>query len=215
MTPSQPVAILHLDESCLGNGREGITPGGAGGLVEIHHGGTLVRRDFFLHAPDTTNNRMALAGAIAALQLLGGKGRRVRVLIVSDSEYLVRGMREWVPGWISRGWRRKAGPIENLELWQALVATAKLHEVSFSWVRGHAGHPKNEYANDLAVAAAREQRTSEGLVDSGFPEWLAGQRERGKYLDIDPDRSFTLLEARLQGGGPIPLALEESDAGAH
>ncbi len=215
MTPSDPVAILHLDESCLGNGREGKTPGGAGGLVEIHHGGSLVRRDFFLHAPDTTNNRMALAGAIAALQLLGGKGRRLRVLIVSDSEYLVRGMREWVPGWISRGWRRKAGPIENLELWQALVATARLHDVSFAWVRGHAGHPKNEYANDLAVAAAREQRTSDGLVDSGFAEWLAGQRERGKYRDIDPDRSFTLLEARLQGGDPIPFALEESDAGAH
>lgn len=213
MTPSPPVAILHLDESCLGNGREGKTPGGAGGLVEIHHGGALVRRDFFLHASDTTNNRMALAGAIAALQLLGGKGRRLRVLIVSDSEYLVRGMREWVPGWISRGWRRKAGPIENLELWQVLVATAQTHEVFFSWVRGHAGHPKNEYANDLAVAAAREQRTSEGLVDSGFAEWLGGQRKRGKYLDIDPDRSFTLLEARLQGGDPIPLALEESDAG--
>lgn len=215
MTPSQPVAILHLDESCLGNGKEGNTPGGAGGLVEIHHGGAIVRRDFFLHSPDTTNNRMALAGAIAALQLLGGKGRRLRVLIVSDSEYLVRGMREWVPGWIGRGWRRKAGPIENLELWQALVAGAKEHETFFSWVRGHAGHPKNEYANDLAVAAAREQRTSEGLVASEFGSWLASQRARGKYLDIDPDRSFTLLEARLLGGGLIPLALEESDAGAH
>ena len=213
MNPSRPVAILHLDESCLGNGREGNTPGGAGGLVEIHHGGAIVRRDFFLHAPDTTNNRMALAGAIAALQLLGAKGRRLRVLIVSDSEYLVRGMREWVPGWIGRGWRRKAGPIENLELWQALVTTAQAHEVSFAWVRGHAGHPKNEYANDLAVAAAREQRTSDGLVESAFAEWLADQRKGGKYRDVDPDRSFTHLEARLQSDASIPLALEASSAG--
>ena len=82
--------------------------------------GRIQRRDFYLHSPATTNNRMALSGAIAALQLLARKGARLRVLIVSDSEYLVRGMREWVPGWVGRGWRRKEGPIENLELWQAL-----------------------------------------------------------------------------------------------
>ena len=89
-----PIAIAHLDESCLGNGREGATPGGAAGLVEARAGKMLVRRDFYLSEPDTTNNRMALAGAIAALRLMAGKGKRLRVLIVSDSEYLVRGMRE-------------------------------------------------------------------------------------------------------------------------
>lgn len=203
-----PIAVLHLDESCLGNGRAGDTPGGAGGLVELRSGATIVRRDLFLHSPDTTNNRMALAGAIAALQLLAGKGRRLRVLVVSDSEYLVRGMREWVPGWVSRGWRRKTGAIENLELWQALVATAGLHEVSFGWVRGHAGHPKNEYANDLAVAAAREQKTSEGAVPSEFPAWLAAARARGKYLAYDPDEAFARLEGLLRTGAPIPFALD-------
>ena len=96
--------VLHVDESCLGNGREGENPGGSGGLVEARSGnGRIHRLDFFIHSPATTNNRMALSGAIAALQLLARKGARVRALIVSDSEYLVKGMREWAPGWMARG----------------------------------------------------------------------------------------------------------------
>ena len=113
-SPPAPIAVLHLDESCLGNGRDRPTPGGAGGLIELQAGGRVQRRDFYIHAPDTTNNRMALAGAIAALQLLAAKGKRLQALLVSDSEYLVKGMREWVPGWIARGWNRKGGEIENL-----------------------------------------------------------------------------------------------------
>src|SRR5215212_7778484 len=113
-------AILHLDESCLGNGREGENPGGGGGLIEARSAnGGIQRRDFYISAPATTNNRMALASAVAALQLLARKGPRLPVLIGSDSQSLVKGMREWVPGWGGRGWRRKEGPIENLELWKA------------------------------------------------------------------------------------------------
>jgi ribonuclease HI len=202
-----PVAIVHLDESCLGNGREGDNPGGGGGLVEARtRGGRIERRDVYIHAPATTNNRMALSGAIAALQLLARKQARLGVLIVSDSEYLVKGMREWVPGWAGRGWKRKTGPIENLELWQALAASARLHDVQWTWVRGHRGHAKNEYANDLAVRAAREQITSEGLVESGFEEWLAGKREKGLYLAYDPDAAFAALEARVASEDPFPLA---------
>jgi ribonuclease HI len=199
--------VLHVDESCLGNGREGENPGGTGGLVEARSGnGRIHRLDFFLHSPATTNNRMALSGAIAALQLLARKGARVRALIVSDSEYLVKGMREWVPGWMARGWKRKVGPIENLELWQALVASARLHEVQWTWVRGHRGHPKNEYANDLAVAAARQQKTSEGMVESGFETWLAGKQAKGLYTDYAPDETFRVLERRLAAGESFPLA---------
>jgi ribonuclease HI len=201
------VAIVHLDESCLGNGREGDNPGGAGGLIEARtRNGRIERRDLFLHAPATTNNRMALSGAVAALQLLARKQTRLAVLIVSDSEYLVKGMREWVPGWISRGWKRKAGPIENLELWKALAASARLHDVQWTWVRGHRGHAKNEYANDLAVKAAREQITSEGLVESGFEDWLAGKRTKGLYLEYDPDATYAELEARVASDDPFPLA---------
>ena len=139
---------------------------------------------------------MALASAIAALQLLAGKGARLRVLIVSDSQYLVKGMREWVPGWAARGWKRKEGAIENLELWKALVASSRLHDVQWTWVRGHKGHAKNEYANDLAVKAAKEQLTSDGTVPSGFDEWLDRKRAKGLYLAYDPDAAFAAARAR-------------------
>ena len=200
------VAIVHLDESCLGNGREGENPGGAGGLIEVRSGRRIQRRDFYSHTPNTTNNRMALFGAASALRLLAGKGNRFRVLMVSDSEYLVKGMREWAPGWASRGWVRKAGPIENLALWQALAAAARLHDVQWTWVRGHQGHPKNEYANDLAIAAAREAKTSEGAVESGFNAWLDTKQAKGKFVGYDPDLAFEALERRVAEGESFPLA---------
>jgi ribonuclease HI len=151
---------------------------------------------------------MALAGAIAALQLMAKKGTRMQALIVSDSEYLVKGIREWAPAWMARGWKRKGGEIENLELWQALVRSAGLHDVQWTWVRGHRGHPKNEYANDLAVGAAERQETSAGAVESGFGEWLEAKRERGLFQDYDPDGAFAALERRLLAGETIPVADE-------
>jgi ribonuclease HI len=200
-------AILHLDESCLGNGREGQNPGGGGGLIEARSAnGSIHRRDVYISSPATTNNRMALASAVAALQLLARKGARLPVLIVSDSQYLVKGMREWVPGWVGRGWRRREGLIENLELWKALVASARLHDVQWTWVRGHKGHPKNEYANDLAVLAAKEQRTSEGIVESGFDDWLKAKRAKGLYVAYDPDAAFAELEERLLSDDPFALS---------
>lgn len=168
----------------------------------------LTRRDFFVHSPDTTNNRMALAGAIGVLQLLARKGSRLQVLLVSDSEYLVRGVREWLPAWKARGWKRKGGEIENLELWRALDHSLTLHQTQLAWVRGHNGHPKNEYANDLAVRAAREQETSAGVVTSGFAEWLDGKRAGRQYLDYDPDAAFTVFEQRLTRGERLPFDLD-------
>ena len=200
------VAIVHLDESCLGNGRDGENPGGAGGLIEVRTGKQIQRRDFFSHTPNTTNNRMALSGAISVLKLLAAKGNQFRVLMVSDSEYLVKGMREWAPGWASRGWVRKAGPIENLGLWQELAAAARLHQVQWTWVRGHQGHPKNEYANDLAIAAARDAKSSEGPVESGFLRWLETKKAKGKFVGYDPDLAFATLERRVAEGEPFPLA---------
>jgi ribonuclease HI len=187
-------AVVHADESCLGNGREGATPGGAGSLIEIRVGGQVTRHDVYISAADTTNNRMALAGAIATFALLSRKGRRLRVLYVSDSEYLVKGMTSWVPGWEARGWRRKGGELENLELWQALVKVSRDHEAIWRWVRGHAGNPKNEYANDLAMKAATEQIISEGAVASGFAEWLVRKTAKGQFVGFDPDAEFATLE---------------------
>jgi len=207
MTP--PIAVIHLDESCLGNGKAGATPGGAGGIIEVRHGAAIERRDFWLGVPDTTNNRMALAGAIALLRILAAKEHRFRLLAISDSQYLVKGIREWLPGWVAKGWRRQAGPIENLELWQELHAALKLHDASWAWVRGHQGHAKNEFANDLAVRAATEQTTSAGAEPSTFAEWLAAERKKKRYLDYDADAAFTVLEGRLASGALIPLALKE------
>jgi ribonuclease HI len=202
--------VLHLDESCLGNGREGENPGGGAGLIEIRsRGGRIERRDFYLHEPATTNNRMALKGAALALEILAGKGSRLRVLMVSDSQYLVRGVREWLPGWKARGWRRKTGVIENEPLWRRLDDARAKHDVQWVWLRGHAGHPKNTYADRLAVRAAREQRSSDGAVESEFDQWLAVWRGKGMYLDYDPNAAFAVLEARITGGETFPLVLVE------
>jgi ribonuclease HI len=200
------IAVVHLDESCLGNGRDGENPGGAGGLIEIRSGRRILRRDFYLHSPATTNNQMALRGAITALTLLAAKGNRMRVLIVSDSEYLVKGMREWVAGWVSRGWSRKGGTIMNLALWQQLAEAARLHEVQWTWVRGHARHPKNEYADMLAVTAARSQVTSDGAIESGFPEWFAAMQAKRLFSDYNPDSEFERLERRIATGESFSLA---------
>jgi ribonuclease HI len=174
--------LIHADESCLGNQfTTRANPGGAAGLVESWTRDGWVRRDYWISEPDTTNNRMAIRSAIEPLSALK---RACDVTFVSDSQYLVKGMSEWVPGWKARGWKRKTGAIENLELWQALHEAAKRHTVEWRWVRGHAGHAKNEYANHLATRAARALDASGGLIESGFLEWLAEQRERrGRYLD--------------------------------
>ncbi len=184
-TKSSPLTevFIHADESCLGNQfTERANPGGAAGLVEFWDGDRWLRRDYWISEPDTTNNRMAIRSAIEALANLA---RPCRVRFVSDSQYLVKGMKEWLPSWKARGWKRKGGAIENLELWKALDREAQGHEVKWEWVRGHAGHPKNEYANDLAVRAAQEQDQSGGFRDSDFESWLERERrERDRYLDF-------------------------------
>jgi ribonuclease HI len=183
---------IHADESCLGNQfQDRAAPGGAGGLVEIWNGDRGERRDFWVSEPGTTNNRMAIRSAIEPLRALT---RRCRVQFVSDSQYLVKGIGEWLPGWKARGWRRKGGAIENLELWKQLDEQLARHEVRVGWVRGHAKHVENEYCDLLATRAARDQTVSGGLVPSGFDAWLEGQREKGRYVDylasVEPAQRF-------------------------
>lgn len=184
---ASPLVAIYADESCLGNGREGDNPGGAAGVIEHLNAATdrLTRWDYWVSEPSTTNNRMALRSAIEAFRVIGRKGGLFRVVFTSDSQYLVKGMTEWVHGWAARGWRRSGGEIENLALWQELVDAATPHRVQWQWVRGHAGHPQNEYANDLAVDAARTQSSSEGARTSEFDEWLEVQRAK-KRVKVDP-----------------------------
>ena len=181
---SLPFVFVFADESCLGNGREGQNPGGAAGLIEypVSGGGgkSMVRLDYWLSEPAATNNRMALRGAIEAMRILSRKGNRLRVEFTSDSQYLVKGMSEWIRGWKARGWKRKEGEIENLHLWKELADVADAHVVEWQWVRGHNKHPQNEYADHLATRAAREQSNSNGPVPSLYEEWLADQRSRGR-----------------------------------
>jgi ribonuclease HI len=177
------LVYIYADESCLGNQyRDRDSPGGAGGLVELWRSEGCVRRDYWSSEAATTNNRMALRGAI---ELLAALRRPCRIVFTSDSQYLVTGMREWIHGWAARGWKRKTGAIENVELWRELAAAAGRHEIDWRWVRGHAGHPQNEYVDELAVRAAKEQSSSGGLVESKFVEWLQGHREKKqRYMDF-------------------------------
>ncbi len=185
--------LVHADESCLGNDRSKPSPGGNAALIEAPAGDSLARWDFYECAPQTTNNRMALAGAIAVLEWIRRQWRGSSIRYVSDSEYLVKGMREWVAGWQARGWKRKGGAVENVELWQKLVQAADGHEVSWEWVRGHAGHAKNEYADGLAVRAAERQERSNGLVPSDFDNWFKAQQKLARFDNYDPDREVREL----------------------
>lgn len=196
---SLPFVAVYADESCLGNGREGENPGGAGVLVEfLTPKGTLVRRDLWVSEPATTNNRMALRSVIETFTALSTKGKRFRVAFTTDSRYIVDGMTEWVHGWASRGWKRKGGAIENLELWWQAVRVAAPHEVAWRWVRGHDGHAQNEYANDLATGAAGRGDASHGLVVSKFEEWAAAREAKGDRLEPFP------VASRFRASRPLP-----------
>jgi ribonuclease HI len=189
--------FIYADESCLGNQfKDRDSPGGVGGLMELWRDGAWVRRDYWSSAPGTTNNRMALVGA---RDLLIALKRPCRIVFTSDSQYLVTGMREWIHGWAARGWKRKTGAIENVELWRELGRAAARHEIDWRWVKGHAGHPQNEYVNHLATRAAKQQTQSGGLVDSKFVEWLDELREKKQQF-------MTFYEFAPPSGDPFRAA---------
>lgn len=112
----------------------------------------------------TTNNRMELMAAIAALEVLN---RPCTVELHSDSQYVVNAFNQhWIEGWIRRGWKTaNKKPVKNIDLWQRLLAAKEPHTVTFTWVKGHAGHPENERCDELATTAADSGRLSE---DAGF-----------------------------------------------
>jgi ribonuclease HI len=188
-----PLVAVYADESCLGNGRAGATPGGFGSLIEFRgRDHELLRFDLWDSEPDTTNNQMALRSVSDTFEALSRKGNALSVQFTTDSRYIVDGMTSWVRGWIGRGWRRREGAVENVELWQGAVEAIARHECQWRWVRGHAGHPQNEYANHLATRAAAEQDRSSGLVKSGFDAWwlatTAKSRSAPAALDPFPER---------------------------
>ncbi len=188
MSDALPLVAVYADESCLGNGKEGANPGGAGTLLEYRHvDGRITRRDLWVSEPATTNNRMALRSVIETFTALGAKGQRCRVVFTTDSKYIVDGMTSWVHGWARAGWKRKTGPIENLGLWHDALRAAASHLVAWRWVKGHNGHPQNEYANHLATRAAADRSASAGAIESAFDAWLSAYRAKGgRTTDISP-----------------------------
>ncbi len=135
---------IHTDGACLGN------PGPGGWAALLRHAGT--ERELAGGERDTTNNRMELMGAIMALEALKSP---CEVVLVTDSQYVQKGIGEWLPNWIRRGWKTAGGdPVKNQDLWQRLQAAAAPHTVQWKWVKGHAGDPDNERVDKLARDAA-------------------------------------------------------------
>lgn len=135
----------YTDGACSGNPG----PGGWGVLLIARDGETEVkRRELCGGEGDTTNNRMELMAAITALETLD---RASKLTLVTDSSYVKDGINSWIHGWKARGWKTAAKkPVKNVELWQRLDAARERHDVTWEWVKGHAGHPENERADELA-----------------------------------------------------------------
>ena len=132
--------IVHTDGACSGNPG----PGGWGAILD--YSGT--RKELSGGEALTTNNRMELMGAISALEALT---RPCAVEMHVDSNYVKDGITKWIFGWKKKGWKTADNkPVKNVELWQALEAAQQRHKVTLHWVKGHAGHPENERADELA-----------------------------------------------------------------
>jgi len=144
---TKPLVTIYTDGACDPN------PGPGGwAAVLLYRGAEKVLTGSERH---TTNNRMELQAAISALEALGGS---TRVQLHTDSEYLKRGVTEWLSRWIARGWLKSDNrPVLNVDLWQRLHALTLRHDIEWHWVRGHSGDPQNERVDRLAHQAARKQ----------------------------------------------------------
>lgn len=134
------IVEVFTDGACRGN------PGPGGWGAVLRYNGR--EKDIYGGEAQTTNNRMELMAAIKALESLR---RPCRVVLTTDSQYLRKGITEWMPSWKRRGWRTAdKKPVKNVELWQRLDELAQRHDVDWRWVRGHSGHAENERADVLA-----------------------------------------------------------------
>ena len=133
---------IYTDGACTGN------PGPGGWGAILRYGSH--EKEISGGEADTTNNRMELRAALEALRALN---EPCQVTLFTDSEYLRRGITEWLPGWKRRNWRRKGGKLANVDLWMKLDEEIGRHEIDWRWVKGHAGHPLNERVDKLARKA--------------------------------------------------------------
>jgi ribonuclease HI len=153
MSQGQRVHIW-TDGACLGNPG----PGGWGALLRWNGH----ERELSGGEAETTNNRMELMAAIQALEALK---RNCQVTLTTDSQYVRKGITEWMINWKKNGWRTASKkPVKNAELWQRLDRARERHNVQWDWVKGHSGHPENERADELASTEAQEQAARRGSV---------------------------------------------------
>lgn len=137
---------VFTDGACQGNPG----PGGWGAILRYRSH----EKEISGYVPETTNNRMELQAAIEALKLIK---RSLPVDLYTDSEYLRKGMTEWLPGWKRNNWRTAAKqPVKNQDLWEQLDTLATTHKITWHWVRGHNDHPENERADKLATGAIKD-----------------------------------------------------------
>ncbi len=145
----------YTDGACSGN------PGPGGWGVILVYGGK--RKELCGGEQLTTNNRMELTAACAALEALT---RSCAVDLYTDSKYLLQGITEWLPGWVRKNWRTADGkPVKNVDLWQRLQQAVAPHAIDWRWVKGHSGHPENERCDVLARSAAEASPTT---IDEGY-----------------------------------------------
>jgi ribonuclease HI len=140
-----PKLFIYTDGACSGNPG----PGGWGALMIARDGHTVLKeRELCGGESHTTNNRMELLGAIHALETLE---RPAIITVITDSAYVKNGVTIWIHGWKRNGWRTSnKKPVKNVELWQRIDEAQARHQVTWEWVKGHAGHPENERADELA-----------------------------------------------------------------
>jgi ribonuclease HI len=143
MNSDQKIVEIFSDGACSGNP-------GPGGYGTILHWDDHTR-ELSGYEAETTNNRMEMMGAIAGLESLK---RPCRVRLTTDSQYLHKGMTEWIQGWIRKGWKNsKKEEVLNRDLWERLLALSQKHQIQWRWVRGHDGHRENERCDELAREA--------------------------------------------------------------
>jgi ribonuclease HI len=141
-----PKVTIYTDGACKGN------PGPGGWGAILFYGDK--KKEICGGEPATTNNRMELMAAIQALELLN---RPCKVELHTDSQYVMKGIQEWIRGWKARGWKTAdKSPVKNDDLWKRLDAARERHDVDWRWVKGHAGHPLNERADALANEGLRK-----------------------------------------------------------
>jgi ribonuclease HI len=144
------IVQLFTDGACSGNPG----PGGWGCILRFKG----VEKELCGGEPGTTNNRMEMKAVISGLEALK---RPCTVEVYTDSQYVQKGITEWIWGWKKRGWKTADNkPVKNAELWQELDSLVRKHKVSWHWVKGHAGHPENERADELARKGLKEARDS-------------------------------------------------------